>query len=99
MVEMPDKYMRKKWLQSSPGMTLFAVGVTATMLSLAVFALQDLTILITGKFVRWSPLRDVCMSWERGSPHFFAHLLPLSGNQDSRKPWLLCYSFQWRLMS
>jgi len=56
---MPDSYMRKKWLESSPGMTLFAIGITATMLSLAVFALQDLTILITGKFAKWSPLRDV----------------------------------------
>ncbi len=91
---MPDSYMRKKWPQSSPGMTLFAVGITATMLSLAVFALQDLAILITGKFARWSPLRDVgyvigagiaalfCaftgFIWKSGFPKTLAALLSVS---------------------
>jgi hypothetical protein len=86
--------MRKKWIEGEPGITLIAVGLAATMLSLAVFAVQDMMILIKGKFIGWSPLRDgwyvtcagiaaifstfTAFIWRSGFPKILATLLSVS---------------------
>ena len=41
--------MRQDWLRTSTGINVVAVGLVAIMFSLALFAVQDFSILLTGK--------------------------------------------------
>ena len=42
--------MRRDWLGTSTGLNIVAAGLVASMLSLGMFTIQDLSTLLTGKF-------------------------------------------------
>lgn len=44
----PAESMKRDWLNSKVGINIVAIGIVATMLSLAVFMIEDVSILLTG---------------------------------------------------
>jgi|HubBroStandDraft_4_1064222.scaffolds.fasta_scaffold611994_1 hypothetical protein len=47
----PAQGMKQDWLNNKTGINIVAIGIVATMLSLAVFTVEDVSILFTGKLV------------------------------------------------
>jgi hypothetical protein len=86
--------MRSNWLGTSTGLNVVAVGLYAIMFSLAVFTLEDIQILLTGKldsFLRPSGIWGLCWAalaaafsamtvfiWRPGLPRIVMALFSIS---------------------
>jgi hypothetical protein len=87
-------FMRRDWLGTSTGINVVAIGVVAIMFSLAVFAVEDFSILLTGKpyalhgprgswYLLWAGIAAVFSAmtvfiWRPGLPRIVMALFSLS---------------------
>ena len=58
----PANPMKQDWLSSKTGINIVAIGIAATMLSLAVFTIEDVSILFTGNLFPFRTPRIVFYS-------------------------------------